>query len=61
MAEFRAVWNDKGIEVGGVRYTLRGSVMRTKQERDINARLIALAKAAQAHLCDAQTDKNKPP
>lgn len=61
VAKLRAMWSDQDIEVGGVRYTLRSSVMRIKQERERNARLLAMGKAAQTMLHETQNDNTKKP
>lgn len=59
VAELRATWQNKDLEVGGVRYSLRSSSMRTKPERERNARLLAMARTAQSMLVDNHRDKHK--
>lgn len=61
VAELRATLQNKDLEVCGVRYTLRSSLMLTKQERERNGRLLALARAPQGMLTENHRDKNKEP
>lgn len=61
VSELRKVWADKEMQLGGRRYALRMSVMKTRTEMERNQRLMELAQLTQQLLVDGHPDKQRQP
>lgn len=59
VGELRNLWLNKEMQLGGRRYVLRTSVMKTKAEHEHNQRLMGLARAAQELLADGHPGKQR--
>lgn len=61
VVELRAVWDGNDMMMGPARYTPRVGLLKTREERLRDQRLMAMAKTVQKFLPEAHTDRRLPP